>query len=68
LFKDPSKPTPKSKSKSNKRTKTETKTKTQKGGDLATDCYASLVTYLKYELPDTQHDFGKGRNGVFPSR
>lgn len=64
LFKDPSKPTPKSKSKSTP--KKQTKTKTQTGGDLATDCYASLVKYLKYELPDTQHDFGKGRNGVFP--
>lgn len=66
LFKDPSKPTPKPKKQTKTKTKTKTQTPTQKGGDLATDCYASLVKYLKYELPDTQHDFGKGRNGVFP--
>ena len=64
LFKDPSKPTPKSKSKSTPKSKS----KNQKGGDIAADCYASIVTYLKYELPDTQHDFGKGRNGVFPPK
>jgi hypothetical protein len=36
------------------------------GGELNDDCVKSLIWCLNYGIPDSLHDFGKSRNGIFP--
>lgn len=38
----------------------------KKGGELNDDCVKSLIWCLNYGIPDSLHDFGKSRNGIFP--
>jgi len=36
------------------------------GGELNLDCVTMLLWCLNYGIPDSLHDFGKSRNGIFP--
>ena len=39
---------------------------TQTGGELNTECVENTLWCLNYGIADSLHDFGKGRNGIFP--
>jgi hypothetical protein len=39
----------------------------KKGGFLNEECQDNLIWCLEYGIPDSLHDFGKSRNGIFPS-